>query len=372
MSRKAFAKPIFDWKRSTPPQTDPSDVDTSNRYRREQSRFAGRSAKSFRRWATKDQLEKYRRLKKGRLRRFWGGRGCRHILIRDLVSDFMSLVSQASVPVMNISIVGASTVKLITYFVASAARVWALATNFWFLAGLAIMYQVGQAVLISLLEMYGDEALFYWMTKNLPRRRDQTDATDHGIIYVNSEGAATFVPPFGRPFVDQLRPRLELVRMVIILRVFTLYFSWRDSEMRETTREILSIHWAPAIICAISNPVSFAVTFMSLSILIDMSTSLRGSGLKGRRQIRWPPRLVLMLMLLVGVEGAGVAQGVSTGNAIGAAAAVASVAVIGLKKRPARVSASPVEGQRGAKEPSKRDILRAVDDIYQGVEDKGL
>ncbi|EJK69386.1 hypothetical protein THAOC_09365 [Thalassiosira oceanica] len=122
---------------------------------------------------------------------------------------------------------------------------------------------------------------------------------------------------------------------------------------------------------------SFAIddihrTIVTLSILIDMSTSLRGSGLKGRRQIRWPPRLVLMLMLLVGVEGAGVAQGVSTGNAIGAAAAVASVAVIGLKKRPARVSASPVEGQRGAKEPSKRDILRAVDDIYQGVEDKGL
>ena len=333
----AFDEPVQRRSTRTPPQTDPSHVDSHNRYRRQQSRRVGKSAKSFRRWASKGQLEEYRRLKKGRLLRLWDGHRGRRRPIRNLFDRFIPFAHQVSVAVTNNSVMGALFVELIPYVATAASRVWPYVTDYWFFMALAFLFQVVQATSIGLLVIYGEEELFFWLTKKR-------------VIYVKPDsGEATFVPPFDRPFVDELHRRFEKGRRHFILCVVEWYLSWYFSGTRAMIAET---HWALAMLCARLNPVSFGVTFMSLSVLIDQHSRLLRSRVKGSRRVNWLLLNAILLVLVAGVEGVDGAQGVSAGNVVGGSAAVASVARIGklegrgcLKDRSARVFESPTRGK---------------------------
>ncbi|EJK59980.1 hypothetical protein THAOC_19745, partial [Thalassiosira oceanica] len=161
------------------------------------------------------------------------------------------------------------------------------------------------------------------------------------------------------------------------------------NEVTTRTGGLSAVHWALVLTCALWNPISFG---MALILLLQCPRLFPPHEGPGRRLGNWCQSLMIIPLLIVGAESGGGSAGVpiseaisAVGNVITAVAALSAAGAIQNNvrrprvsgKSPARVSTSPrglcsdsgEELQRGAAVPSQEDILGAVDEIYDGVED---
>lgn len=100
--------------------------------------------------------------------------------------------------------------------------------------------------------------------------------------------------------------------------------------------------WAVVLACAVWNPLSFGLTFLTTNILLE----LWPRDFKGRWHGNWRETVTAFSLLFVGAESAGGVDdslGMPVGDIVFAAAAVGAALAVRKKRpaRPARVFASP-------------------------------